>query len=459
MEIKKHKIELPLEFENRMQRILQDEYSQFKQALLGNSTNSIRFNKRKQAKNVNLELENEITWCNNAYYLNSRPSFTLDPIFHGGAYYVQEASSMFLSWILKNLNISNKSKVLDLCAAPGGKSTLIASEISEDSLLVANEVIRSRASILKENIIKWGHDNIIVTNNDPSAFSKLVAEFDLILIDAPCSGEGMFRKDIKAINEWSEKNIKLCADRQKRIISNVWNSLKPGAFMIYSTCTYNPNENEKILEWICKTYNAKSIKIEHDFQSISSPESECFAYNFYPHKTSGEGFFVGVIQKGGEFTELIKKDNKKNNTFLPVPKEFSHLLINPEKYVAYNNNNTIGIINKSYSNFIKKLSETLKIIYKGCELGEILGHKIKLNHALSLFHGLNKENCSILELNREDALKFLKKENIGEFDTNITNGTWLLFTHNDIALGWGKKVGNRINNYYPKEWRIRMSIN
>ena len=207
--------------------------------------------------------EEKIPWASNGFYLSERPSFTLDPLFHAGTYYVQEASSMFLEQAMKqSVDLSQQLLVLDLCAAPGGKSTLLQSIISKKSLLVSNEVIHTRVNILKENCIKWGSSNVVVTNNDPKDFSKLKGLFDVVVIDAPCSGSGLFRRDADAIKEWSEDNVQLCSQRQQRIIADTWNCLKEDAVLIYSTCSYSSSEDEDILDWMMEKWKVESIKLK-----------------------------------------------------------------------------------------------------------------------------------------------------------------------------------------------------
>ena len=225
----------------------------------GGQITSVRSNPEKifniQHSIFNAQLE-KVLWSSNGYYLFERPSFTLDPLFHAGAYYVQEASSMFLEEVLKQtVDLTRPLRVLDLCAAPGGKSTLIQSVISKDSLLVSNEVIKTRVNILAENIAKWGAPNVIVTNNDPSDFKRLPGYFDVIVVDAPCSGSGLFRKDPNAINEWSENNVALCAQRQQRSLADILPSLKEGGVLIYSTCSYSQSEDEDISNWLQKEYS------------------------------------------------------------------------------------------------------------------------------------------------------------------------------------------------------------
>ena len=306
-------ISLPPAFTERMQQLLGNESETFFQALVSESPTSIRLNPEKTA-NTDLPfselLSRQVPWCSNGYYLKERPSFTSDPLLHGGAYYVQEASSMFLQVVLQQITGDTPLRVLDLCAAPGGKSTLLANNLPKDSLLVSNEIIKSRASILKENIIKWGYDHIVVTNSDPNRFTGMKGAFDMILVDAPCSGEGMFRKDEKAIMEWSENNLRLCEERQKRILSDVWDALAPGGYLVYSTCTYNPGENEDILNWILTTFDASSVEIRHNFTAITPSPSPLHGYHFYPHKTSGEGLFMGVIQKNDGTPFTMKKEKR-----------------------------------------------------------------------------------------------------------------------------------------------------
>ena len=266
---------LPPAFEQRIRRQLGSETEAFLQALNAPAPVSIRLNPGKTPIPADPGTTGNgtrpVPWCPEGLYLPERPAFTLDPLLHGGAYYVQEASSMFLAHVLRQLLPAAPVRMLDLCAAPGGKSTLAASLLPPGSLLVANEVIRSRAAILRENIIKWGQDNIVVTNNDPAGFAPLEGAFDLILVDAPCSGEGMFRKDPAAIAEWSEANARLCAERQRRILADIWQCLRPGGTLVYSTCTYNPDEDEAILEWLLSEWDAETIPLPCPFPGVTPP--------------------------------------------------------------------------------------------------------------------------------------------------------------------------------------------
>ena len=242
---------------------------------------------------------------------SQRPSFTFDPLFHAGCYYVQEASSMFLEQALKQtVDLTRSLKILDLAAAPGGKSTHIQSLISKDSLLVSNEVIRSRSNILKDNIIKWGCDNVVVTNNDPRDFARLENYFDVIVVDAPCSGSGLFRRDEEAIGEWSENNVQLCSQRQQRILADVWPALKKEGVLIYSTCSYSKEEDEEIIEWMNATICQLAIvnwQLTNNWKIVESTEG----YRFWPDKVKGEGFFIACVKKmDGEDENEIRARKK-----------------------------------------------------------------------------------------------------------------------------------------------------
>ena len=235
-----------------------------------------------------------VKWCEQGRYLSERPKFTYDPLFHAGAYYVQEASSMFVWQALSQL-VEQDALVLDLCAAPGGKSTAIAQYLSENGFLVSNEYVPQRAHVLVENITKWGAPNCVVTNNAPRHFEKLKTRFDAILVDAPCSGEGMFRKDERAREEWSPANVDMCVERQREILESAWKVLKPGGVLIYSTCTFNSHENEEQVQWLIDEMEAEylPLKIEDDWMITETERG----YRFLPHKTRGETYLPGVPVK------------------------------------------------------------------------------------------------------------------------------------------------------------------
>jgi 16S rRNA C967 or C1407 C5-methylase (RsmB/RsmF family) len=264
------------------------------------SPTSIRINPFKPSA---VKTDSQVPWCPQGFYLDARPSFTFDPLFHAGAYYVQEASSMFIDHILKTIRPYKQDpiRVLDLCAAPGGKSTLLNSALQSSDLLVANEIIKTRVPILSDNLNRWGTSNTIVTNNDPKDFNAIHSFFDVILVDAPCSGSGMFRKDPAAMNEWSEGNVNLCHQRQQRILADVYPALKEDGYLIYSTCSYAHQENEDILDWLCAEFDLESIRIpiytEWGIVETESPLQKAWGYRFYPGKVKGEGLFAACLRK------------------------------------------------------------------------------------------------------------------------------------------------------------------
>lgn len=308
MKIDKNK--LPSKFLDDIKTEIGTEYDLFYEELAKKAPVSIRKNCKKYTELLFDKIElSPVLHHNNGFYLSERPSFTNDPLFHAGCYYVQEASSMFISHIINALNITTKDIVaLDLCAAPGGKTTNLLDILSPNSFLVANEVIKNRSFVLRENCTKWGFENIAITSNDSKDFARLPDFFDLILIDAPCSGEGMFRKDPNSIAEWSEENVRLCSLRQQQIVANVLPSLKSNGILIYSTCTYNATENTQNVMQFIQNHSLELIDIEVPTEwNITQTQKGCF--QFYPHKNKGEGFFCAVLRKKPTY-EINKKHTK-----------------------------------------------------------------------------------------------------------------------------------------------------
>ena len=291
-------MELPAEFTDRMRRLLGDEYDDFATALLSEPQTSLRLNPAKCNGRPDYQ---PVSWCRDAYYIETRPAFTFDPRLHGGVYYVQEASSMFLDYVLRRF-VDTPVRYLDLCAAPGGKSTLALSALPAGSLVVCNEVVRNRTHILAENVVKWGYDNTIVTRNTAADFGKLHHYFDVILVDAPCSGEGMFRKDTQAATEWSPAQVGVCAERQREILSDVWDALRPGGLLIYSTCTYNREENEDIIRFLCDHFDATPLAAAPPaaWHIHPSLDKELPAYRFYAPLYPGRGAFHGDRTQTGQ---------------------------------------------------------------------------------------------------------------------------------------------------------------
>ena len=417
---------------------------------------SVRINPLKVSQQLQslLPLDNgPVPWCANGFYLKQRPSFTFDPLFHTGCYYVQEASSMFVEEaILQTVDLKQPLKILDLCAAPGGKSTHIQSLISPDSLLVSNEVIRSRAAVLKDNIIKWGSSNVLVTNNDPKDFATLKNYFDLIVIDAPCSGSGLFRRDKEAIAEWSENNVLLCSQRQQRIIADVLPALKDDGILIYSTCSYSKQEDEEIADWICSDFEMENVKLNNnpDWHITEAETADRnVSYRFWPHLVKGEGFFLSVFKK--KYKE--EKNTLPKLKIKSISKKEQEIV---SAWAAIDSHKLVSFGGKIYAwpellfNDFDFLAQSLKVIYSGTLLGELVRDKFIPEHALAMSR-LISNNIQCINLDLNEAIAYLQRKDIS---TDGWQKGWQLASYKNHPLGWMNVLQNRINNYYPKELRI-----
>ncbi len=420
---------------------------------------SVRLNPAKpfDIRHSSLRISDSVPWSSQGHYLVERPSFTLDPFFHAGGYYVQEASSMFLEQALaQTCDLTRSLKVLDLCAAPGGKSTLIQSLISADSMLVCNEVIKTRVHVLTENIIKWGGINTVVTHNDPKDFQQLPGFFDVMVVDAPCSGSGLFRKDPAAIDEWSEQQVALCSQRQQRILADALPALKPGGILIYSTCSFSAAENECIVDWLTGEGGLESIplQLKSDWQitETRSAENKAVGYRFYPHQLRGEGFFLAVCRKPLSNESMTAHAPKR--TFDTIGKPAQQLLNSWLKQAPNHRlvhwQKDILLINDALFHNLPLLQSYLYIKGTGINIGTIMRDDFIPNHGLAM-SGLTHENVPVVAVTEEAALNYLRR-----IDFSITSSTkgWTLVTFFGMALGFAKILPNRMNNYYPKEWRI-----
>ena len=470
-------MELPASFIDYTRALLGDEeYDKLAVALQQEPPVSIRLNQLK----INHSLSDKVPWSSEGFYLEERLTFTFDPLFHAGCYYVQEASSMFVEQVLRQY-ITGPVKMLDLCAAPGGKSTHARSVLPEGSLLVANEVIRNRSQILAENLTKWGHPDVVVTNNDPADFAALPSFFDVILTDVPCSGEGMFRKDPVAVEEWSPENVEICWQRQRRIIGDIWDTLKPGGILIYSTCTFNTKEDEENARWIQQEYGGEPLTVQvqenwnitGDLLSDKGDHSKSSipVYHFFPHKTKGEGFFLVAFRKPETEEEIPvsssakekafkKKDKKGTAASSPVSKEYLNMAKswlndeNSDKYILLAEGTNIRAFSQYYTNELATMKQSLKIVSAGIEIGEVKGKDLIPNHALAMCTSLLcREAFATEEISYEQAITYLRKEAI-TLPVTAPRG-YVLLTYRHIPLGFVKNIGNRANNLYPQEWRIR----
>ncbi|MDR2026250.1 MAG: RsmB/NOP family class I SAM-dependent RNA methyltransferase, partial [Prevotellaceae bacterium] len=372
---------LPQAFVADMKIILGDEYPCFESSLSEASPVSIRLNSGiKIPAGAKLPIldsrlsTGKVPWCESGLYLDSRPLFTLDPLFHSGSYYVQEAASMFVEQCANTVKqYGGIDCILDLCAAPGGKSTHLIS-LFPDSLTVCNEVIRSRAAILEENIARWGRANAVITSSDPSVFHRLNRFFDFILVDAPCSGEGMFRKESKALEKWSPENIRLCAARQLRIVRDVWDSLKPGGFMLYATCTYNVEENENTVKFIVENLGAESIPVDMPaFEGISpSLDDNIHACRFFPHRTKSEGLFLSLIRKNGE---LKQHDTKKSKRTCKIP-ELNSWIRPGQAFTYIRNNDRIYMLPEKFAADVEFAGKNIHVLSPGTEICTVKGKEL-----------------------------------------------------------------------------------
>lgn len=458
-------VKFPVAFEQRMQQQLGGQYQDFVEAHSQKAPVSIRFNAKKPANATKTDRNNRVPWCASACYLDERPVFTLDPYFHAGAYYVQEAGSMFTAYALNQiLDATRRICVLDLCAAPGGKSTLL-SELNCEKFIVANEPIRNRYNILKENLTRWGWSNYAITSLDPAQFKIMGHFFDVVLVDAPCSGEGLFRKDARAISEWSEDHLKLCSSRQRRILSELSSIIKPGGLLVYSTCTYNPDENLEQVKWLCNTGQYESIELQLDESwGIEYLESnQCFAYQFMPHKTKTEGFFLSVLRYTGVEQEAVSKSRKMKKARTSyysglehkMRSELENYVILDDHYLAFNDpSGNIFVIPETYEAEFLALASGLRKIEAIGAVGCFKGKNFVPDHALALTAEM-KVKIPEVQLDRRQCLMFLKKVLA---DLDLDNNGWYKVCYGSNGLGWIKKIDSRINNYLPKNYMIRMDI-
>lgn len=461
---------LPEDFINYTRQLLGEEaYMCLEKALLQDPPVSIRINQKKLSFGEEMDSVfasfSKVGWCSTGYYLGERPTFTFDPLFHAGCYYVQEASSMFVEQVLRKY-VTRPVAMLDLCAAPGGKSTHIRSVLPEGSLLVANELVRNRSQVLAENIIKWGNPEVVVTQNAPADFAVLPSFFDVILTDVPCSGEGMFRKDKGAIDEWSAENVRNCRDRQRSILLDVWEALKPGGLLIYSTCTYNMYENEENVAWIRHHFGAEvlPVPIAPEWNITGNLSDEEFpVYHFFPHRTRGEGFFLAVLRKpdGEDFSEKeeayrmkVKNKGGKNGTkTLSVPAECKKYLLHADAYQWDIHENRITAFPILHQEKYQQLFRYLKVLHAGITVCELKGKDCVPHHCLAMSTDLNVAAFPRVSLTYDQAIAYLRKETI-TLETDVPRG-YVLLTYHNIPVGFAKNIGNRANNLYPQEWRIR----
>ena len=420
---------------------------------------SIRINQTKVNSYADIineaNISSEVPWCDGAFVLNERPSFTLDPLFHAGAYYVQEASSMFLHHVVKSLFQDGAGyKALDMCAAPGGKSTLLAG-MQQFGIIVSNEIIQSRVSVLQENIIKWGEMKVLVTNNDPNDFQRLPGYFDFVVVDAPCSGSGLFRKDEKAMDEWTPDLVGFCAARQKRILHAASETIAEGGYLFYSTCSFSSQENEDNLDYLIDTgmFESVAVPIDSSWNIVHthSEKNGAHGYRFYPNKVKGEGFFCGVLRRTSLSTHNgINYPGPPKNLSLKV--DLSAWINGAEHLYFYQKAEEIFAFDTQYTQELILLSSVLKLRKSGLRLGELIRDDFIPNHELAM-STIQSSHIPHIEIDLKQSLQYLRRETLDLGD--VPKG-WSLVRYKQIALGWVKQVQGKAKNHYPLNWRILM---
>lgn len=446
---------LPEEFVRSMREMLGDEAERLFSALDTPAEVSIRVNPAKPAEVFEGEV---IGWSPNGRYLAERPQFTLDPLMHGGAYYVQEASSQFVAHILREDNLEG-GRVLDMCAAPGGKTTVYSSLVGRRGLVVANDINRGRTLALSDNVQRWGMGNVVVTCNEPEHIGTFEQWFDVVAVDAPCSGEGMFRKMDEAREEWTPASVEQCVARQRDILTEAWRALRPGGKLIYSTCTFNDREDEGIVRWLVEEYGdeivaAERVDTEDKWGIVRSDIGPFQCFHFYPHSARGEGFFAAVACKTEGVTKRRTPKGRRKVFTTLQSKDLAEVSrwVDDAKAMSFR---CVGDVVYGYSSAVMEdvtqLSESLSVVYSGVAMGQIFKGTLKPEHSLALFVGRSRGVVPEVELSLEDAQNYLRRQDIDakQFSEGVN-----IVTYKGVAIGFIKRIGARCNNMYPKDLRI-----
>ena len=475
---------LPEKFLNMLHELGLDDAAE---ALGGTPEVSVRLNKAKGRPSLaDMAGTEPVPWCERGLYLPMRPSFTLDPQWHQGLYYVQEAGSMFHAYITGWLTRDRHEpmRVLDACAAPGGKTTAVIDSLPEGSVVIANEFVPARAAVLKENLIKWGYPSAIVTRADTARLRRLGPIFDLIIADVPCSGEGMMRKDEEAVAQWSPGLIEECAALQREIAGNLWETLRPGGTLIYSTCTFNRRENEENVEWICRELGGETVEIPvNDNWGITpalcadgTPDSKLHCYRFIPGRTRSEGLFVAVIRKSDRQSDIPDRSDKsdrsepriKNKTKNNKPQHTrdrsssrgrgavsAEALIKecPRPHGDYDiiaEEDRLTAFPRTHRRLLEQVKGCADIISEGVLLATAKGSTLIPAHPLALSVHLTADMYPRCEIDRETAVEYLRG-NSPVLPAEVPAG-YVVLTYGNSPLGFVKNLGKRTNSLYP--WKI-----
>ena len=430
------------------------------EALAGEPGVAIRVNTAKvPASEIigSLPIAAPVPWAVDGYLLSRRPQFTLDPALHQGLYYVQDSSSMAVARAVEHVldQLGGRPvNVLDACAAPGGKTTAVASVLPRGSALVANEYDFQRAAILAENLAKWGVPTL-VSRGDTSRLRRLPGMFDIAVVDAPCSGEGMMRKDAKAVEQWSTHLVGQCASLQREILANVWEAIRPGGFLIYSTCTFNPDENERNLAWIAAELGGEVIGIpalDIHPEIAGAVEGSLPCYRFIPGRVPGEGLFLSVVQKQGDATPSSpsmpkqKKDRRKQE----LPAEITRWLEGNMEFEAIDGE--IYALPADNAQFYRTVAAQLSCPAPGLHVATVKGRDIIPSQPLALSTALRRGAFPEADISLDEALAYLRREAVTLPDSAPRG--FVLLTYRSMPLGFVKNLGRRSNNLYPRHWRI-----
>ncbi len=396
-----------------------------------------------------LELDGSpVPWSENGVVLEKRPAFSLDPHFHAGAYYVQDSSSMFLEAILNRIDIDQEDGIfaLDACAAPGGKSILLADYLNDKGFLIANEIDSKRNAVLQENLLKWGATNQAVSQLPTSKLSELGAVFDLIVIDAPCSGEGMFRKDPFAITQWSERLVEQCSMKQHEILDDLSNCLRAKGILIYSTCTMNPSENENQISRLLNDGYELALPRLDEFKEYLVPgmlNGICHGYYLLPGISTGEGLFISVLRKLDNDPARVKRGYR-----LTPFSQSTYFVENTNFDFEWHRNTEIFGVNDRFE-LCRRLSDRFPFKSVGLPVLEPKGKDLIPLHGLAMHASASID----VELTQDQALDYLRKDRISAESKDSKK--WQRVGYNESVLGWAKSLPNRVNNYYPSYYKLR----
>ncbi|MBQ9556280.1 MAG: rRNA cytosine-C5-methyltransferase [Muribaculaceae bacterium] len=441
-------MKLPDEFIEQLRGLLPDEWEKLAAAITSSEPSvSVRVN---EARGVGVpQGSRRVPWCGQGFYLADRPTFTFDPGWHAGQYYVQDASSMFIAHVVSHF-VHEPVRYLDLCAAPGGKTTAAMQALPQGSLVVANEIVPPRARVLADNVIRWGNPRCVVTSNAPAHLGRFNDFFDVIATDVPCSGEGMMRKDDEAVGQWSPTLVKQCAQRQREILAGVWPALRPGGLLIYSTCTYNRQENEEIADFIVQELGAESLEvpIEASWNIHPAIDSNCRCYRFMPHRVDGEGLFMAVFRKSGNGSRQDVRVKEKNAK--KVDEIGRNWLSCPDEYTIGQLGDLLVAVPQDIQREVAALRSSLNVLHAGVELATVMGRKTVPHHALAMSLARAEDAFPSCEVDYPTALRYLRGESIS---VDAPRGH-VLISHERAVLGIANNLGNRANNLYPKPLRI-----